>query len=75
LQLIGWAGYTASPADAAIYTQPASVLTMIRLLVSPFGAIVLFGAVLCAWFYPLDREKYKKIRELLEKRKERKSSD
>jgi GPH family glycoside/pentoside/hexuronide:cation symporter len=75
LQLIGWAGYTAPPADAAIYTQPASVLTMIRLLVSPFGAIVLFGAVLCAWFYPLDREKYKKIRELLEKRKERKSSD
>jgi GPH family glycoside/pentoside/hexuronide:cation symporter len=69
LQLIGWAGYTAPPADATVYTQPASVLTMIRLLVSPFGAIVLFGAVLCAWFYPLDREKYKKIRELLEKRK------
>jgi Na+/melibiose symporter-like transporter len=42
---------------------------MIRVLVSPFGAIMLFGAVLFAWFYPLDRDKYTKIRELLEKRK------
>lgn len=73
LQLIGWAGYAAPLADASVYTQPESVLTMIRLLISPFGAIVLFGAVLCAWFYPLDREKYKKIRELLAQRKERKS--
>ena len=69
LQLLGWAGYSAPPVDAAIYTQPDSVITMIRLLVSPFGAIMLFGAVICAWFYPLNRERYGKIRELLEKRR------
>ena len=44
---------------------------MIRLLVSPIGALVLSGAVVCAWFYPLSREKYTKIRELLEKRRGR----
>lgn len=69
LQLLGWAGYTAPPTDATTYTQPESVLTMIRLLVSPFGALMLLGAVLCAWLYPLNREKYTKIRELLEKRR------
>jgi GPH family glycoside/pentoside/hexuronide:cation symporter len=69
LQLLGWAGYVAPSADAAIYTQSASVLTMIRVLVSPFGAIMLFGAALFAWLYPLDREKYAKIQKLLEKRK------
>ena len=75
LQLLGWAGYVAPSADAASSTQPDSVVTMIRLLVSPFGAIMLFGAVICAWFYPLDREKYRKIRELLEKRKQLADSD
>lgn len=69
LQLLGWAGYMAPPVDATTYIQPDSVLTMIRLLVSPFGAIMLFGAVLCAWLYPLSRERHAKIRELLERRK------
>lgn len=73
LQLIGWAGYVAPPADASVYTQPESVLTMIRVLVSPFGAVVLSGAVLCAWYYPLSRERHTKIRKLLAQRKERKS--
>jgi glycoside/pentoside/hexuronide:cation symporter, GPH family len=69
LQLLGWAGYQAPPENATLYTQPDSVLKTIRLLVSPIGAVMLFGAVLCAWFYPLNRGKYEKIRELLEKRK------
>lgn len=69
LQLLGWAGYQSPPENVALYTQPDSVLTMIRLLVSPIGAVMLFGAVLFAWFYPLNRGRYEKIRELLEKRK------
>jgi GPH family glycoside/pentoside/hexuronide:cation symporter len=69
LQLLGWAGYVAPSVDAAMYTQSDSVLNMIRLLVSPIGAIMLFGAVLFAWLYPLNREKYAKIQELLERRK------
>ena len=69
LQLLGWSGYVAPPAGASIYVQPDSVVTMIRLLVSPIGALILFGAVVCAWFYPISREKHAKIRELLEKRR------
>jgi GPH family glycoside/pentoside/hexuronide:cation symporter len=71
LQLLGWAGYQNPPAGAIYFTQPASALTMIRLLVSPFGAVMLSGAVLMAWLYPLSREKHGRIRKLLERRKER----
>ncbi len=71
LQLLGWSGYAAPSADTAIYAQPDSVILMIRLLVSPIGALILFGAVVSAWFYPLSREKYSKIRELLERRRGR----
>jgi GPH family glycoside/pentoside/hexuronide:cation symporter len=71
LQLLGWAGYTAPPIDATTYTQPDSVAFMIRLLVSPIGALILFGAVVCAWYYPLSREKYARIRKLLDKKKAR----
>lgn len=71
LQLLGWAGYQNPPAGAAHFTQPASALTMIRLLVSPFGAVMLCGAVLMAWLYPLSRERHGRIRKLLEKRKDR----
>ncbi len=69
LQLLGWSGYQPPPADATIYTQSNSVITMIRLLVSPFGATMLLGAALFAWFYPINRERYVKIRELLERRR------
>lgn len=69
LQLLGWAGYQAPADGAAIYTQSDSVLLMIRLLTSPVGAVMLFGAVICAWYYPLSRGKYKEIQEQLEKRK------
>ena len=69
LQLLGWSGYSAPADGATLYTQPDSVILMIRLLVSPIGALILFGAVVSAWFYPLSREKYSKIRELLEKRR------
>ena len=69
LQLLGWAGYQSPPEGATLYIQNDAVLTMIRLLASPIGAIMLFGAVICAWYYPLNRGKYEEIRELLEKRK------
>ena len=71
LQLLGWSGYAAPADGATLYTQPDTVIFMIRLLVSPIGALVLSGAIVCAWFYPLSREKYTKIRELLEKRRGR----
>jgi GPH family glycoside/pentoside/hexuronide:cation symporter len=71
LQLLGWAGYQAPSNGVTTFTQPDSALFMIRLMISPIGAVMLLGAVLCAWFYPLTREKHARIRKLLESRKAR----
>jgi glycoside/pentoside/hexuronide:cation symporter, GPH family len=69
LQLLGWAGYQAPPAGATQFMQPDEVLMVIRLLIAPFGALLLFGAVLMTWLYPLTRERHSKILELLARRK------
>jgi len=46
-------------------------LLAIRVLIGPFGALLLFSAVAMAWFYPITRERYARIRKLLARRKER----
>jgi GPH family glycoside/pentoside/hexuronide:cation symporter len=71
LQLLGWAGYVAPPEDAALFTQSDSTLRMIRLMVSPISAIILSGAALCAWLYPLTREKHARILRVIARRQER----
>jgi GPH family glycoside/pentoside/hexuronide:cation symporter len=69
LQLLGWSGYAAPPEGALHFAQADSALRMIRLLVSPFGAVMLCGTILLAWLFPLSRERYEKIQELLEQRR------
>lgn len=71
LQLLGWAGYVSPPNGTLQFTQTDSALHMIRLLVSPFGAIILCGTILFAWLFPLSREKHARIQKLLEQRRER----
>jgi glycoside/pentoside/hexuronide:cation symporter, GPH family len=71
LQLLGWSGYVSPPPEALQFTQTASALLMIRLLVSPFGAAILCGTILLAWLFPLSREKYTRIQKLLEQRRGR----
>jgi GPH family glycoside/pentoside/hexuronide:cation symporter len=71
LQLLGWSGYASPPAGVLQFAQADSALRMIRLLVSPFGAVMLCGTILLAWLFPLSREKYEKIQELLEQRRAR----
>ena len=71
LQVLGWFGYQSPPEGATQFMQPASALAAIRFLIGPFGAVLLFSAVLAAWFYPLTREKHGRIRRLLAKRRER----
>lgn len=71
LQLLGWSGYASPPPGALQFTQTASALQMIRLLVSPFGATMLCGTILLAWLFPLSREKYTRIQRLLERRRAR----
>jgi GPH family glycoside/pentoside/hexuronide:cation symporter len=74
LQTLGWTGYQTPPEDITTFTQSASALLMIRLLVSPIGATILLGAVIFAWLFPLTREKYARIQRLLERRKEKRLS-
>ena len=69
LQLLGWAGYQAPPEGATSFMQSEQVLMAIRFLIAPFGALLLFGAVVMAWLYPLTRERHEKILELLARRK------
>src|SRR5512138_3519698 len=71
LQLLGWSGYVSPPDGALQFTQTASALHMIRLLVSPFGAAMLCGTIVLAWLFPLSREKYARIQRLLEQRRAR----
>ena len=71
LQMLGWSGYQSPPDDVITFTQPASALMAIRLMVSLFGVVILAGTVLLAWSYPLSREKYARIQKLLIRRRER----
>lgn len=71
LQALGWSGYLSPPADAIQFTQSESALQMIRLLVSPFGALILCGTIIFAWLFPLSREKHGRIQKLLERRRAR----
>ena len=71
LQSLGWFGYQNPPDGVAQFTQPDSALLVIRLLVSPFGAVMLSGTVILAWFFPLSRERHQRIQRLLERRKAR----
>lgn len=73
LQALGWSGYHTPPEGAIYFPQSESALLMIRLLVSPLGAIMLSGAVIFAWLFPLTRERYERIQRLLEKRREQSS--
>jgi GPH family glycoside/pentoside/hexuronide:cation symporter len=69
LQFLGWAGYVSPPDGVIQFTQSDSVLQMIRLLVSPFGAMIVSGTIIFAWLFPLSREQYVRIQRLLEKRR------
>ena len=71
LQALGWSGYLSPPDSATQFTQSDSALRMIRLLVSPFGALILCGTIVFAWLFPLSREKHGRIQKLLEQRRER----
>ena len=71
LQALGWSGYLSPPESAVQFTQSDSALRTIRLLVSPFGALMLCGTIVFAWLFPLSREKHGRIQKLLEKRRER----
>jgi GPH family glycoside/pentoside/hexuronide:cation symporter len=71
LQVLGWFGYQAPPEGTTFFQQSPTTLMAIRILIGPFGAVLLFSAVAMAWFYPLTRERHARIRRLLARRKAR----
>jgi GPH family glycoside/pentoside/hexuronide:cation symporter len=68
LQALGWFGYQSPPNGVTTFMQSPQTLTAIRVLIGPFGAVLLISAVLTAWFYPLTRERHGRIQRLLEKK-------
>jgi GPH family glycoside/pentoside/hexuronide:cation symporter len=71
LQVLGCFGYQTPPMGATNFEQTPITLTAIRLLIGPVGAVLLFSAVITAWFYPLTRERHARIRRLLGSRQSR----
>ncbi len=73
LQVLGWLGYQSPPEGATQITQPEAALWGIRILTGPVAATVLLSAIAIAWFYPLNRKRYNRVRRLLARRERRKA--
>ncbi len=74
LQVLGWFGYQPPPKGATSFVQPASALNAIRFLIGPVGALLLIATLIVTWFYPLDRDKFNRVRRLLEHKKGRRAA-
>lgn len=75
LQALSISGYLAPPEGVHVFEQAPSALNAIRLLTGPFSALLVIGAIVVAWFYPLDRRQYAEVRHELDRRRAEKSKD
>lgn len=71
LQTLGIFNYQTPPANAAIFPQPPGAILAIRYLTGPAGALLLFGAIIAASFYPITRERHARMRTLLARKRAR----
>jgi GPH family glycoside/pentoside/hexuronide:cation symporter len=71
LQALGWFGYQAPPTGALQFSQAAAAQQAIRILTGPVGSLLLLGAIVVAYFYPITRERHARIRALLARRQAR----
>jgi len=62
--ILAWAGYVENTAQ-----QTPRTLTTIRLLIAVLPAIILFGATIVAWAYPLTRTRHQEIQAELAQRR------
>jgi GPH family glycoside/pentoside/hexuronide:cation symporter len=62
--ILAWAGYAENAAQ-----QNPRTLTTIRLLIAVLPAIILFGATVVAWAYPLTRTRHQEIQAELARRR------
>jgi len=71
LQVLGWFGYEAPPQSATQFAQSPATLRAIRILTGPVGALLLVSAIVIAWFYPITRQRYARMRRLLIRQRKR----
>ena len=71
LQVLGWLGYQVPPEGATQFTQPASAVLGIRILTGPVAAAILCGVLAVTWYYPLDRQRHRRVLRLLARRQAR----
>lgn len=65
---LDWTGYITPELGSELPVQPESAISAIRIFTSFLPGLLLVGAILCAYYYPISREKHKEIRdELAEK--------
>jgi glycoside/pentoside/hexuronide:cation symporter, GPH family len=64
-QALALTGYITPPSSGPLPTQPAAAVQVIRLFAGPIPALLLVLAILCAWRYPISRERHRAMREEL----------
>lgn len=68
-QALSASGFISSTTGSAFIVQPQNALNVMRFLVTVIPAIALFIAILIAWRFPLDRQRYEEIRRQLAERR------
>ena len=71
LQALGWSGYQGPPESAIHFGQPMPTLWVIPTVVGLVGPVLLIGAIVMAWFYPITRQRHARMRRLLMRQRRR----
>jgi GPH family glycoside/pentoside/hexuronide:cation symporter len=74
LQVLGVLGYQAPPEGANRFMQPEAVVWGIRILTGPVGAVLLLTVLVVAWYYPLNRTRYRRMQQLLARKHRREAA-
>jgi GPH family glycoside/pentoside/hexuronide:cation symporter len=64
-QALAFTGYITPTTGAPSPIQPAEVVLAIRLFMGPIPVVLLVLAILCAWRYPISRERHRALRDEL----------
>lgn len=68
-KILDWTGFIPTISGQSLATQPESAMMAIRLLIGPVPALVLFFGLVCAYFYPITRDRHEEILlQLIERR-------
>jgi GPH family glycoside/pentoside/hexuronide:cation symporter len=67
-QALAWTGYINPVQGEPLLVQPGEAVFAIRLFAGPISALLLGLAIICAWFYPITREKHWALRRELAER-------